>query len=191
MPFGKDFELTTVRMAGETRRGGNKGRLLDAAVVSRWLALFEAEAFAVECSDSSKNRLPHNFADLLGQLDKILSLRRASGERTRFVISDDLAAFMVEHQPKKKRAQWAHCILHLCFTDEERQAGPAHGPRDKHPELQVAAAAVIAEKFFDFVAGRKLEGALADLDAYHWIPLAPNQPRLATRATEENVCAGR
>ncbi len=62
MPFGKDFELTTGRMAGETQRASNKGRLLDGAVVARWLALFEAQASAVEYSaPTKKNGLPYNF----------------------------------------------------------------------------------------------------------------------------------
>ena len=98
------------------------------------------------------------FADLLDQLAEIRSLRRASGERIRIISTGDLAAFMVKQQPEE--AQWLHCIVHLCFTDEERQAGHAHGLQDKHPKLQMAAAEVIAEKFCSFVTERKLEEAL-------------------------------
>ena len=174
-------------------------------MVARWLALFEAQAFAVEYSaPTKKNGLPYNFADLLDQLAEIRSLRRASGESTRINTSDDLVAFMVEQQPKQHRAQWLYCIMHFCFTDEERQANSAHFLQDKQPKLQMAAAVVIAEKFFSFVTGCNLESALEDLDPYHLVTLALFHSQLPMRkqqsrpisrgwqhAQQRNTCAGR
>ena len=43
MPFGKDFEAATVRMAGETQPRSSSNKLLDGGVVARWLALFELQ----------------------------------------------------------------------------------------------------------------------------------------------------
>jgi hypothetical protein len=43
MPFGKDFEDASARMAGETQQRTSPGKLLDGAVVARWLALFELQ----------------------------------------------------------------------------------------------------------------------------------------------------
>ncbi len=69
--------------------------------------------------------------------------------------------------------------MHLCFTDEERQK--THVLQDKQPKLQMAAASVIAGKFFSFAAGRKLEPILADLDPYHLVTLALFHSQLLKR----------
>ena len=91
--------------------------------------------------------------------------------------SDDLATFLIDSQPPPQN-QWLHCIVHLCFTDAERRS--AHGS-DTNPSLHIAAAKIIAEKFFKFVAEHDLFRALENLDEYHIATLAFYHAQLTLR----------
>ena len=176
-PFGLDFETTTADMAGELKHRKFPGLLLEAAVVARWLALVELHPVGFAYNSTSKKQLPYTLAGLCSALKEVREERCCRARTMIISTSDDLAKFLIDSQPPPQ-SQWLHCIVHLCFTDEERHS--AHGS-DTRPSLQLAAAEIIAEKFFTFVKEHDLFLAVQNLDEYHIATLAFYHAQLTLR----------
>ncbi len=182
MPFGKNFESSSTRMAGETQARNSKKRLLECGVVARWLALFELQEGGFEYAAESRNPLPFLYSDLLRCLMDCRELRRGQPDRLKIDTASALATHLHEKQPR--HPQWLHSMLHFAVSCEDRSDAVEQAAGAKTIKLHQDVANAVASKFFDFRRNHALETALEDIDPFQMVSLALFHAQLSLREAE-------